>query len=749
MREFEPLPVVKAGDRVGRVPLWLFAAVVFVLYVAAALAAWHLFRVGPIAAIWPPAAVALAAFVFGGWWMVPVVFLADAAATLLNGLPFAPFVHLGNLVGPMVGAAVFRSLAGPTPVPQTVRDTARLLLIVAPLVAALTTVFGLIYTAHADVLRGFSTGFLAVAWWFGDVLGLAAFTPLLIALVARLGGLALPEAGDSRAGFAEGLALLGLLSVLAVLPWFPAAGEILQADDNGAGVQLVVQLLLVLFVLMIWSALRLPMLKVLGVVAVAVLTGLKFSLVLLSVHAGNDDLVQWLVLLPTLLVMAAVTLLIESGTRERLFIQRRLEFRSDHDSLTGLPNRRALERHVRHALDRTDSKTPWLLGYLDLDRFQMINDTLGHTVGDELLVQLADRLASALGPGEMIARLGGDEFGLLIRGPWRPDGRERMEHLQDAIESFRFNHSGQVFSLRASIGVTELAGDPSEFGLLLSVADAACLHAKEQGRDRVNFSQGRDQVRRQIDELRKIPLIQDALDRSRIELYGQSLVKLDAAAGERALEVLCRLRDEDGGLVAPEAFIEVAERSGLMPQIDRLVVAKVLDWLEHCDDPPDRCFINLSAASIANQRFVDELIERIERRTVDPRRLVFEMTETAAVGNYRAARRFIEQLRAMGAGVALDDFGSGMSSFGHLQALPVDFVKIDAVFVQNLGKGFMNEAIVRSIAQIGRDCGILTVAEGVEDAESLALLRRHGIDYAQGFHLGRPAPLEGWRALHD
>lgn len=743
MRERELLPVSMTGDRLGRIPLWLFAVIVFALYVLAAAAAWHLFRIGPIAAVWPPAAIALTAYVFGGWWMAPVIFLADILASQLNGLPFAPLVSLGNLVGPLIGAVVLRSLVGHYPVPQTLRDTARLLLIVIPLVALLTTVFGLIYTLHADVLRSFSPGMLAAAWWLGDALGLAAFTPLLVALVARFGGLAALDSGRPNARLAERLILFGLVGCLALLPWLPFTTRFLVAGEGGTSVQLVVQALLLLFVLMIWTALRLPMLVVFTVVPVAVLTGLKLSLLELTSRATHGDLMQWLVLLPTLLVMVMATLLIEAGTRERQFIQRRLKFRSDHDSLTGLFNRRAFERRVRELLEKDNPDSSWLLCYLDLDRFQVVNDTLGHTAGDELLVQLADRLASAVGRDELVARLGGDEFGLLIRGPWQPRGDECIGRIQDVIEAFRFTRSGQVFSLRASIGVADLAGDPSDFGSLLSVADAACLSAKEQGRDRVHYSHGRDRVRRHIDELQKLPLVQDALDRERVELYGQVIVNLDPErSDERMLEVLCRLRDADGQLVAPTVFIEVAERSGLMSQIDRLVVSRVLDWLEHCDDPPDRCFINLSAVSIANRRFVDDLIERIKHHGVNPRCLVFEVTETAAIGNYAATRRLMERLREMGSAVALDDFGSGMSSFGHLHALPVDYVKIDALFVQKLGEGLMNEAIVRSIAQIGRDCGIRTIAEGVEDAESLVTLRHHGINYAQGFHLGRPAPLE-------
>ncbi|NBB92036.1 MAG: EAL domain-containing protein [Gammaproteobacteria bacterium] len=743
MRELRVLPVLRADDRIGRVPLWLFAIVVLVAYVLAATASWYLFRVGSIAAIWPAAAVALAACVFAGWWMIPVIVVADVLASRLNGLPVSPLLSLGNVVAPLVGAMVFRAMVRHSPVPQTLRDTTRLVLVVAPLVAALATAFGLVAALHHGVLVGFSPGLRAAAWWLGDALGLAAFAPLLLLLAGRLSGLVPASEEPGQSALLERLVLLGCLFAVAALPWLPSTAGFLLEADGGAAVQMVVQSLLLLFALMIWAALRLSMLPVFVVVPVALLSGLKLSLIELTSHASLGEVMQWLVLLPTLLVMAVVTLLIEAGTRERLFVQRRLRFQSEHDSLTGLFNRRAFERRVRAHLGSGDAQSPWLLGYLDLDRFQVVNDTLGHTAGDELLVQLADRLAASVEGDELVARLGGDEFGLLIRGPWTPRGQAAIERLQQAIEDFRFRRAGQVYSLRASIGVTDLNGDESDYGQLLSIADAACLSAKEQGRDRVQYSTGCDRVRRHIDELHKIPLIQDALDRERIELHAQPVVNLCAKdSGERSVEVLCRLRDSDDRLVTPEAFIEVAERSGLMQSIDRQVVARAFDWLGRCERPPDRCFINLSAASIANRRFVEDLIERLEGRGIEPARLVFEITETAAIGHYSAARALMERLRATGAAVALDDFGSGMSSFAHLHALPVDFVKIDAQFVRHLGDGLMNESIVRSIAQIGSDCGILTIAEGVEDAEALATLRRYGIDYAQGFHLGRPEPLE-------
>lgn len=744
MREIELLPRISPTEQVGRVPWWLFSLVVFSLYIAAASIGLNLFGVGPVASMWPPAALALAAFVLAGWWMIPVILLADLIALRVNDLPFMPIVSVGNIIGPLIGALLYRVLVSTSPLPQTLRETVRLLLVVVPLIAVMTMMFGSAHVIHAGIFQSWSLPMLAGSWWLGDTLGLVAFVPLFMALGVALCGFSGVLTVDRRTHHVESMTVTGLFLALALAVWLPPVRDLVFQTTGGTGLQLLPLVMLSVFVLMVWAALRLPSLLVFALIPLGAVSAVKFGLLELTAGQEQARFLQWLVLLPAMLVMVVTSLLIEAGSRERHFLQRRLQFQSRHDPLTGLLNRRAFEQQARERLaDGGSDQT--LLAYLDLDQFQIVNDTLGHTAGDQLLVKLSNKLLGALGPADCIARLGGDEFGLLISGSWEGSGRQRIEQIVEVINRFRYTNSGRSFSLRTSIGVTDLVGQADDYGRLLSTADTACITAKEHGRNRVLYSRGLDRVQRRLSQMQKIPLIQAALDEESIELHGQALIKLNPSApGDRALEVLCRLLDEQGRIVYPDAFIGVAERSGLMPQIDRLVIRNTFNWLNSCVEPPDHCFINLSAISIADNQFITDLLECIREFEIDAHCLVFEITETAAISNYRAAERLIQRLREVGAGIALDDFGSGMASFGHLHELSVDYVKIDSRFIRQLTERPMNEAIVRAIADIGRDCNILTVAEGVESAESVSILKRHGIDYAQGFHFGRPTTLESF-----
>jgi diguanylate cyclase (GGDEF)-like protein len=749
-KEAEWLPRVRPAEPVGRVPWWMFSLGVFSLYIASATIGLNLFGVGPMASMWPPAALALAAFVLAGWWMIPVILIADLIALQLNGLPFMPIISVGNIVGPLIGAIAYRLLVSRSPMPQTVRETAILLLVIGPLVAIMTTVFGTVHVTQAGIMQSYSLAVLTGTWWLGDTLGMAVFVLLFMSLGVVICGFSGVLAVRQHSSRIESMVVTALLVALAVAVWFPPIREFLITSTQGSDLQWLPLVILAVFALMIWSALRLPSMLVFALLPLGAVSAIKFGLVELSANQSLDLFMQWLVLLPAMLLIAVTTLLIEAGRRERFFLERRLRFQSEHDSLTGLLNRRAFEQKACQWLAEHRPDEQRLLAYLDLDQFQVVNDSLGHTAGDELLVKLSNRLTGVLGPNDFIARLGGDEFGLLVDGSWEGRGRKYIEHVVNEIQSFRYTHSGRSFSLRASIGVTDLAGPPEEFGRLLSTADTACITAKERGRNQVLYSRGPDRVQRRLSQMQKIPLIQAALDEQRIELHGQPLFRLNPGApGGQALEILCRLLDDEGRIVFPDVFIGVAERSGLMPQIDRLVTRRTFEWLKTCPNPPDRCFINLSAISIADRQFVAELIDSIQTFEIDARGLVFEITETAAISNYAAAQRLIQQLREIGAGIALDDFGSGMASFGHLQELSVNYVKIDARFINQISARPMNEAIVRAIADIGRKCNILTVAEGVESAESVAILKRHGIDYAQGYHFGRPAPLPSFENSGD
>lgn len=725
--------------RVGLIPTWLFVLLALAAYLATAVLARQLVGAGPMATIWPPAAVALAALLLGGWWMVPLIILGDILAMKLTGLPILPLAALGGILGPVTGTVIYRHIVSRAPLPQRFKESVRLILIVLPVIAAITAVTGVGALRLADLLDRFSTPMLVTSWWLGDLLGLIVFTPLLMALGARLCGLSGTFHSRQR-GYAWERATVPAVSIgVLAATWHPglAPGFATMAELPGIHV---VPILLALFMLMLWSALRLSSLTTFLVTPILVVAGLRLGLAGLASLESSAVIAQWLALLPTLLVMSATALLIEAGDRDRDQYERRLRFRSRHDPLTGLLNRRAFADQARTRLSGGDE--PWLLGYMDLDQFQSINDTLGHGSGDEMLAELTESIRTMLEPEDCLARLGGDEFGLIVRGRWDEVGEQRMRALHGQVGKFRFVRSGQSFSTRATIGVTPLTGDPEDYERLLGTADTACIAAKESGGNRILYSAGPDRVYRRLAEMRQIPVIQQAIDEDRVELFEQPLFRLDGSESSQMIEILCRLRSDEGYLLMPEAFIPVAERFGLMPAVDRMVVRHALEWLAKCAAPPRRCFINLSAASINDPDFTGFLIEAISDDSVDPTRLGFEITETAAIQHYETASDLIDRLRALGCLIALDDFGTGMSSFGHLQQLNVDIVKIDGQFVRDLTDRPINEAIVRSIAEIGRSTGILTVAEWVESAEVVAIIKRIGIDYAQGYHFGRPSPVK-------
>jgi|GEM_PF-5976206 len=737
MKRTRSKPALKPPRSVGLVPAWLFMLLALVAYLATAVLARELVGAGPVATVWPPAAVALAALLLFGWWMLPFIVVCDVLAMKLTGLPILPLAMLGSVAGPAVGALLYRRLVPGAPLPQRLQESGQLIFIVLPVVAAITAVTGVGALRLAGLLERFSTSLLVTSWWLGDLLGLIAFTPLLMALGASLCGLTGTFQARRHGRGWERVAAPALSIAVLAATWHPGLMSAWAAMAGMPGVH-IVPLLLALFLLMLWSALRLSTLTTFLITPILVIAGLRIGLAGLAPLETSAVIIQWLALLPTLLVMTVTAVLIEAGDRDRDQYQRRLRFQSRHDPLTGLLNRRAFAEQARNRLDRDE---PWLLGYMDLDQFQSINDTLGHGMGDEMLAELAESIKHLIQPGDCLARLGGDEFGLITRGAWGEEGEQRLRALHEQVAEFRFIRAGRSYSTRATIGVTPLSGDPEDYERLLATADTACISAKESGGNRLLYTTGPDRVYRRLAEMRQVPVIQQAIDENRIELFEQPLIRLDGSESNRMVEILCRLRSDEGYLLMPEAFIPVAERFGLMPALDRLVVRHTLDWLAGSDSPPQRCFINLSAASVSDPGFIQFLTDALADETVDPARLGFEVTETAAIRHYDTARELIERLRGLGCLIALDDFGTGMSSFAHLQQLSVDIVKIDGQFVRDLTERPINEAIVRAIAEVGHSTGILTVAEWAESAEVVAIIRRIGIDYAQGHHFARPARL--------
>ena len=439
---------------------------------------------------------------------------------------------------------------------------------------------------------------------------------------------------------------------------------------------------------------------------------------------------------------------------ERKELSEKLEYQASHDSVTGLINRAEFERRLSNVLDvsrQTDAEHA--LCYLDLDQFKVINDTCGHQAGDELLRQLGGVLLASARKHDTLARLGGDEFALLMEDCALEPARRVAEKIRRSIEEFRFIWEGHHFRIGVSIGLVPINADGESVDNALSRADAACYAAKDEGRNRVHIFHINDtDLARRQGEMRWVSRIDQALDDNRLQLCAQSIIPVDGGAnqlGER-MELLLRLVDEQGTVIAPGVFLPAAERYGLSTKLDRWVVDAAMAWLGRNPSVLERlnlCFINLSGTSLANEDFLSHVVHQMEGMQFPAEKICFEVTETAAIANLSRAIKFMGVLKGMGCKFALDDFGSGLSSFAYLKNLPVDFLKIDGGFIQDLVDDPINIALVRSINDVGKVMGKQTIAEFVENDETLELLREIGVDFAQGYGIARPAPIQDTGAL--
>jgi diguanylate cyclase (GGDEF)-like protein/PAS domain S-box-containing protein len=421
-----------------------------------------------------------------------------------------------------------------------------------------------------------------------------------------------------------------------------------------------------------------------------------------------------------------------------------ISHQASHDALTDTYNRHEFERRLMVAAAAATPERLAALLFVDLDRFKIVNDSCGHVAGDELLKQVALRLKACLRADDTLARLGGDEFAVILDHCPRDAALRVADALRAAVAELQFVWGGKAFSLGASIGLV-LSDGRRGMAEMLKAADSACYVAKEKGRNRVHQYEDSDEdVARRSRESDWLTRIERALEQQQFELHAQPIVAVrpDGPAVDR-FELLVRLRDDDGRLVPPLAFIPAAERYGLMPRIDRWVIEQAFGLLrEHGARRPALAWsINLSATSINEEGFLDHVREQIERHRIEPSRVTFEITEASAITNITQSGRAIRELKAMGCGFALDDFGCGMSSFSYLKHLPVDLVKIDGSFVKNMDQDAADREIVASIHRMARVMGMRTVAESVERDAVMACLREIGVDFAQGYAIGHPLPI--------
>jgi len=445
-------------------------------------------------------------------------------------------------------------------------------------------------------------------------------------------------------------------------------------------------------------------------------------------------------------IMGAV-LVFHDVSRART-LSRQLAHQASHDFLTGLVNRHEFERRVGRALHRAqEDGSTHALCFLDLDQFKVVNDTCGHVAGDELLRLLAAVLQKKVRRRDTLARLGDDEFGVLLESCPPAQATRVVAELLAAVQEFRFVWEGQPFTLGVSIGVVAITPLSESLPAVLRDADAACYAAKERGRNRVHFYEPNDALMaHRQGEMQWVSRVTSALEEHRFRLYGQAIIPLSPQENQRTrCEVLLRMVERDGTIVAPGAFIPAAERYNLMGAVDRWVVQEVITMYaarqRHWRSRPIAS-INLSGASLGDPTMLSYLREQLARHNLPPETLCFEITETAAVANLALAAQFIRELKALGCWFALDDFGSGMSSFGYLHSLPVDELKIAGSFLRHIETDPVEYAMVEAIHRVGHVMRLKTVAEGVESLETLETLRAIGVDYAQGFAIGRPEPLD-------
>jgi diguanylate cyclase (GGDEF)-like protein/PAS domain S-box-containing protein len=433
-------------------------------------------------------------------------------------------------------------------------------------------------------------------------------------------------------------------------------------------------------------------------------------------------------------------------------MEREMIYLASHDALTGLINRREFEVRLKRALRnaRGDGRQHVLL-YLDLDEFKVINDTCGHPAGDEMLQQITALLRSRVRRSDTLARLGGDEFGVLLEDCPIDQARQIAEEIRRTVREFRFRSKDQMFDVGVSIGFVPIDRNSGDLPQVMGAADAACYTAKQGGKNRVHeYEMDDTTVAERYGEMQWIHRIHGAFEDRRFRLFYQFIQPLGEVTTGRELlcEVFLRMLDRSGKVIAPTAFIPAAERYRLIESLDRWVVKTAFNALAEAQrrevSRPVLFALNISGQAMGEEGFLAFVVEQIEESGVDPRRICFEMTETAAISKLDSAIHFISVLKAKGCRFILDDFGSGLSSFSYLRDLPVDFLKIDGEFVQNMLEDRVKRAMVESINQIGHVLGLQTIAEWVENRQTLEVLKELGVDYAQGYWLCRPQPL-----VHD
>ena len=716
-------------------PAWHALGLAVLYYLGCVFAALPL-QEGSVALLWPAAGVGIAGAVLYGvrqTWFVPLAVLAYHATAGQVPDAFVPFSVLGNTLGTVAGGWIAtRAPRAPGMGLARAVDVLQGGLVLAA-VSALVGVAGLRY---AGMLGPDETTAAVLRWFLGDMLGVVAVAPALL-LVPRpvaAGQNPYREHGSEPERLAWLVLMVGSYLVMA---WAASAG-----GTYALGVTALPLAMLA------WCAMRFPpWWTARAILVTCLLIGSFASLGLagFEVPVGALDTTR---LLLFLCLLGALPLALALATHERRVAAQRLLRSATIDPITGLHNRTAFEGVVR-AMLQAPGGPPRALAYLDLDHLKLVNDTASHAAGDALIRGVAGVLEDSLRPGDAVGHFGGDEFGLLLHNCLPAAAEERARQCMRAIEAYRCAWEGRSLGVTASIGLVPFQGE-QDFARLLSQADAACFAAKELGGNQIcraalDAGERLDRTR----AMRWAVRVREAIDTRSFQLHAQSIEPLGSAPAGRHFELLLRMRDPaTGQLLLPEQFFPAADRYRLGVRIDHGVIELALDWLERHADPAEieLCCVNLSAQALVDEGFIAFLGERLRRSAFPPEKLCLEITETSALRDIPRAQRFISQMRTRGCRFALDDFGTGFCSFGYLRSLDVDYFKIDGSFVREMHESPLSLQIVRAITDIAHVLDKRSIAEHAETPAHLETLAGLGVDFAQGFAVHRPEPIEAYFA---
>lgn len=459
-----------------------------------------------------------------------------------------------------------------------------------------------------------------------------------------------------------------------------------------------------------------------------------------------QDNTNTIIIYLTLLTLCIGTLIAIQVVKHTTARNQAINHRARHDSLTNLVNRAEFKTRLTSSMHNSSKDIKHALCYLDLDQFKIINDTCGHRAGDELLKQITSLIQSHIRTRDILGRLGGDEFGLLLENCSLDKALEICEGIVTVVKQHQFYWNDRTYHVGVSIGLVPVQHNTSDIETLMTEADLACYAAKDMGRNRVHVHKTKgSKVRKLQQELNWVADIHTTIESNRFELHAQPIVPCKGSETVAMYEVLLRLRNNQGRIISPGNYIPAAERFNLMKEVDTWVTRKAILFLHNKHSADHECnlrlFVNLSANSIVNHDFLAETYQLLTQYPIPHQSLCLEITETSAIQNIDQAIKFMHCLKRYGCLFALDDFGSGMSSFSYLKNLPVDYIKIDGNIVRNIENSKADEAMVAAINEIGRVMAIETIAEFVEQPEVYKMIKQMGVDYAQGFHICKPTAL--------